>query len=58
MALDDYAVGVKCKKKYTEESLTAAILNGKFCGLVKCDITCPKGDYVPVYHPKTVKQIV
>ena len=48
MALDNYAVGVNCRKKYTIEQLTKDILNDNFIGLVKCDIWCPKDIYVPV----------
>ena len=31
---------------------TSDLLNDKFCGLVKCDITCPKDLYVPILPSK------
>ena len=30
------------------KNLTSDLLDDKFCGLVKCDITCPKNMYVPL----------
>lgn len=47
-ALDDYAVGFK---KYVNITVDD-IVNDKFIGLVKCDITPPKDLYVPVLPDK------
>jgi hypothetical protein len=52
MALDTYAVGVKRSRNYSIEALTTALLNGSFCGLVKCDVECPKDLYVPLLPSK------
>ena len=52
MALDPYAVGVKRNKKYTPQQLTIELLNGTFCGLVKCDLRCPKDMYIPTMPSK------
>ena len=52
MALDTYAVGAKRSKKYTVKQLTSYLLNDRFCGLVKCDIVCPKNLYVPILPSK------
>jgi hypothetical protein len=43
-ALDDYAVGFKKYVNTTSDD----IQSGKFCGLVKVDITPPKNLYVPI----------
>ena len=55
MALDGYAVGCKKCKTYSIRQLTSDLLNDKFCGLVKCDIKCPKHVYVPVLPSKEGK---
>ena len=47
MACDDYATKCKRIKKYTKEQLTYDILNDKFIGLIKCDVECPKGLFLP-----------
>ena len=48
-ALGDYAVGFN---KYIDTT-SDDILNGKFIGLVKCDITPPTNLYVPVLPDNT-----
>jgi hypothetical protein len=55
MSLDYYAVGCKQIKNYTVEEVTKRVLSGSLCGLVKCDIVCPKGLYVPILPSKTEK---
>jgi hypothetical protein len=56
MALDTYAVGVKRCRNYSIQALTEALLNGTFCGLVKCDVECPKDLYVPILPTKNERK--
>ena len=44
-ALDDYAIGFS---RYVNNLKADDILNGKFVGLAKVDITPPKKIYMPV----------
>ena len=45
----------KKSKTYSIKQLTFDLLNDKFCGLIKCDIICPKELYVPVLPSKEGK---